>query len=38
MTVTLSQDGKKLTGKWLVGTDSAIGGKGGGAINWSKKK
>jgi hypothetical protein len=37
MNVTLSKDGRKLTGKWFVDGDSTIGKKGGGPINWIKK-
>jgi hypothetical protein len=37
MTVTLSSDGRKLTGRWSPDADVTIGGRGGGPINWVKK-
>jgi hypothetical protein len=37
MKVTLSADGKKLTGTWTPDPDVTVGGKGGGPINWIKR-
>jgi hypothetical protein len=38
LTVTLSSDGRKLTGTWAPDTDVTIGGREGGPINWVKKR
>jgi hypothetical protein len=37
LTLTLSSDGRKLTGTWAPDADVTIGGKEGGPINWVKK-